>query len=148
MPDPLTLPPLEAIAEPGRTVEELQAYADALEEHAEHTRKHLHKLVAGPTTRDRVRELALQGLDDATIGRRLGLRRDYVVRLRTLEGIRAARPRAEPRTNWQEITAAMMAEGRTPQEIAEATKVSVRTVHNRMSKLRKDAGGSRKRKAG
>jgi hypothetical protein len=144
LPTPLSLPPLEALEAPGRTLEEHQAFALALEQLAEHNRQCIRKLSAAPSTSDRVRELAAQGFDDSEIAAQLGIRRDYVARLRGQAKIPAAMPRGTPRTPWRQVMTEMLEQGKSAEEMAEATGVSVRTAQNRLSMLRREVGGPKR----
>jgi hypothetical protein len=129
----------EVLDQPDHPREELEHAALQLDGLERKVRQLLRAAIAGPSTQEQVAALARDKLDDKTIAAKLGLRRDYVVRLRTRAGVDVGKKRGPKPTPWREETARAMQQGLSAQQIAEAQGVSVRTAHNRMSAVRRAA---------
>jgi DNA-binding CsgD family transcriptional regulator len=128
----------DVLEQPDHPREELEHAALQLEALERRVRQLLREAIAGPSTQEQVAALASAGLDDKTIAARLGLRRDYVVRLRTRAGVGVGRKRGPKPTSWREETRRALKQGHTAQELALAQGVTVRTAQNRMSAVRRE----------
>ena len=94
---------------------------------------------SGPSTRERVCALAEAGKTDAEIAAELGVRRDYVTRLRTQERLPPGSGRTLKQRDWRATVLGLLKAGRSTPEIAEEMGWNLRTAQTRVSEVRRDA---------
>lgn len=120
-----------------RTTEELVALAERVAAVGAALQERIRRAVT-PSRRELAVQLAREGLSNAQISLRLGVREDYVRRLLSQSDDAPKRPQGRPSVDWRARVAPLVDEGLGVREIAQRLGWAVSTTTNRVGELRRE----------